>query len=191
MNDTRPAGAVLADLPTVRPWQEDFYRDLHQHPELSHQEHRTAGAVAARLRDAGYDVVERVGGTGVVGTLRNGDGKAVLLRADMDALPVLEATGLPYASTDSATDATGTHVPVMHACGHDVHVTCLLGAATLLALHRDEWAGTLVALFQLVTSPIASHMVGRASFRGGHISSDLVVDELTDVLSPREETGPS
>ncbi|WP_200949247.1 amidohydrolase [Phycicoccus sp. Soil748] len=148
MNDTRPAGAVLADLPTVRPWQEDFYRDLHQHPELSHQEHRAAGAVAARLRDSGYEVVEHVGGTGVVATLRNGEGKTVLLRADMDALPVLEATGLPYASTDSATDATGTHVPVMHACGHDVHVTCLLGAATLLALHRDEWAGTLVALFQ-------------------------------------------
>ena len=112
-------------LDTVRAWQEDFYRDLHAHPELPHQEHRTAANVAARLRDAGCEVHEGVGGTGVVGILRNGDGPTVLLRADMDALPVREETGLPYAST---ADVRRTAPPVMHACGHDVHVTCLLGA---------------------------------------------------------------
>jgi len=136
--------AVLAGLDGVRGWQEDMYRDLHQHPELSHQERRTAGVVAARLRQAGFEVHEGVGGTGVVGVLRNGDGRNVLLRADMDALPVREATGLPYASTVTADDGT----PVMHACGHDVHVTCLAGAVSLLALARQAWDGTVVALFQ-------------------------------------------
>lgn len=140
--------AVLAGLAGVRSWQEDLYRNLHQHPELSHQEHRTAAAVAQRLREFGYDVHEGVGGTGVVGILRNGDGPAVLLRADMDALPVKEETGLPYASAVTTTDADGNERPVMHACGHDVHVTCLLGAASLLAAARGHWHGTVVALFQ-------------------------------------------
>src|SRR4051795_10599881 len=140
--------SVLAGLETTRPWQEELYRDLHQHPELSHQEQRTAGLVADRLRGAGFDVHERVGGTGVVGVLSHGDGPAVLLRADMDALPVREATGLPYASEVTATDAAGTEVPVMHACGHDVHVACLAGAAHLLAAGREHWHGTLIALFQ-------------------------------------------
>jgi metal-dependent amidase/aminoacylase/carboxypeptidase family protein len=123
---------VLDGLEHVRTWQEDFYRRPYAHPELSHQEHRTAAAVATRLREAGCEVHEGVGGTGVVAVLRNGEGPAVLLRADMDALPVREATGLPYASTVTAT-ADGTEVPVMHACGHDVHITCLLGAVALLA----------------------------------------------------------
>jgi hippurate hydrolase len=140
--------AVLAGLADVRGWQEDFYRNLHEHPELSHREHNTAAAVAHRLRGRGYDVHEGIGGTGVVGILRNGDGPTVLLRADMDALPVAEDTGLPYASTVLATDADGSEVPVMHACGHDVHVTCLLGAASLLAGARAHWHGTVIALFQ-------------------------------------------
>src|SRR5690349_1012523 len=123
--------AVLTGLDSTRPWQEDLYRDVHEHPELSHQEHRTAGLVAGRLRTAGFEVHEGVGGTGVVGVLRNGDGPAVLLRADMDALPVREATGLDYASRATATDDAGADVPVMHACGHDVHVACLAGAAQL------------------------------------------------------------
>ena len=148
MSTTGAADAVLAALPQARAWQESFYQDLHQHPELSHQEQGTAAAVAKRLRGAGLEVTEGVGGTGVVGILRNGSGAAVLLRADMDALPVAEATGLPYASTVTATDSAGAEVPVMHACGHDVHVTCLLGAANLLATHREQWSGTLVALFQ-------------------------------------------
>ncbi|GAA1876089.1 amidohydrolase [Actinomadura bangladeshensis] len=142
------ASPVLAGSDAVRAWQEDLYRDLHRNPELSHQERRTAGKVAERLRADGLDVREGVGGTGVVGVLRNGDGPTVLLRADMDALPVREATGLDYASTATATDGDGNEVPVAHACGHDVHVTCLLGAASLLAAATDHWNGSLVALFQ-------------------------------------------
>ena len=142
------ASSVLAGLSGARSWQEDFYRDLHQHPELSHQEHRTAGKVADRLGRCGFQVHTGVGGTGVVGVLGNGEGPTVLLRADMDALPVREATGLPYASTVTATDSEGNEVPVAHACGHDAHVTCLLGAAQLLAEGADRWGGTVVALFQ-------------------------------------------
>ncbi|HEV7187947.1 MAG TPA: amidohydrolase [Blastococcus sp.] len=148
MNSAAAVPSVLAGLESTRPWQEELYRDVHQHPELSHAETRTAALVAGRLRDAGFEVHEGVGGTGVVGVLRNGDGPAVLLRADMDALPVREATGLPYASEVTGTDAAGNEVPVMHACGHDVHVACLAGAAHLLADGREHWSGTLVALFQ-------------------------------------------
>ncbi|MFF1358549.1 amidohydrolase [Streptomyces sp. NPDC058297] len=118
---------------------EDFYQDLHRHPELAFQEHRTAAKLATRLRAAGYDVTEGVGRTGVVGVLANGDGPVVWLRGDMDALPVQEATGLEYASTVDG---------VMHACGHDLHVTWLAGAAEALAGARDTWSGTLVVLGQ-------------------------------------------
>ena len=142
------SAAVLSRLPEVRTWQEDFYRNLHAHPELSHHEVATAGAVAQSLRADGFEVHEGIGGTGVVGLLRNGDGPTVLARADMDALPVQELTELPYASEVVVKGASGDEVPVMHACGHDVHVTCLLGAARLLSAARDQWAGTLVALFQ-------------------------------------------
>ena len=148
MSTDSPTALVLAGLAGTRAWQEDFYRNLHQHPELSGQEQHTAAAVADRLRDCGYQVHEQVGGTGVVAILRNGAGPAVLLRADMDALPVREQTGLPYASTVTSTDQGGDKVPVMHACGHDVHVTCLLGAAALLAAAPTQWAGTVIAVFQ-------------------------------------------
>ena len=121
------------------PELEEFYRDLHRHPELSRQEHRTAGLLVGRLKGAGFETVEGVGGTGVAGVLRNGDGPVVLLRADMDALPVQEATGLPYASETPG---------VMHACGHDLHVTWLAGAARALAEGRDAWSGTLVVVGQ-------------------------------------------
>jgi amidohydrolase len=142
------AAAVLESQNQVSTWQENFYRDVHSHPELSHQEQRTADLVAERLRGCGYQVHSRVGGTGVVGVLAHGDGPTVLLRADMDALPVEEATGLPYASTVTAVGTDGVGVPVMHACGHDMHVACLLGAAELLARGADHWRGTLVTLFQ-------------------------------------------
>ncbi len=142
------SAAVLNGLGEIRQWQEDFYRHLHANPELSHHETATAAAVAARLRTDGFEVHDQIGGTGVVGVLRTGDGPTVLLRADMDALPVKELSGLPYASEAVATDDAGVSVPVMHACGHDVHVACLLGAARLLASARDRWSGTLVALFQ-------------------------------------------
>jgi hippurate hydrolase len=148
MTSDSPSTTVLAGLGNIRGWQEDFYRDLHQHPELSHQEHRTAARVVEQLSATDFSVHEGVGGTGVVGVLRNGDGPTVLLRADMDALPVREATGLAYASTTTVTDAAGAEIPVMHACGHDVHVACLLGAAQLLSDGVANWSGTAVALFQ-------------------------------------------
>ncbi len=124
------------------------YRDLHEHPELAFQEKRTAGIVAGRLRGLGYDTTTGIGRTGVVGVLRNGAGPTVLLRADMDALPVCEQTGLPYASTARGTDGDGKDVPLMHACGHDMHVTCLLGAAAALAADAASWRGTLLLVFQ-------------------------------------------
>ena len=139
---------LLANLDGLLPDLEAIYKDIHSHPELSMQEHRTAGVAADRLRAAGYEVTSGVGKTGVVSVLRNGDGPTVMLRADMDALPVLEATGLPYASKVQATDDSGKTVPVMHACGHDMHVTWLIGAATLFAKNRDAWKGTLMAVFQ-------------------------------------------
>ncbi len=140
--------ATLASLHRLLPEVQALYTDIHAHPELSMQETRTAGVAAERLRAAGYDVTTGVGKTGVVGLLRNGDGPTVMMRADMDALPVQEATGLPYASTVTATDRHGNTVPVMHACGHDMHVAWLVGAATLLAQARDAWHGTVMAVFQ-------------------------------------------
>src|SRR3954453_5442975 len=128
-----PSEPVFASLDGLLPELEAIYKDIHSHPELSMQEERTAGVAAAHLRAAGYEVATGVGKTGVVGLLRNGDGPTVMLRADMDALPVKEATDLPYASTVVATDQEGRSVPVMHACGHDMHVTWLVGAATALA----------------------------------------------------------
>ncbi|MEV7567912.1 amidohydrolase [Streptomyces tanashiensis] len=145
-----PLTRLLASLPDRLPGLRAVYEDLHAHPELSFQEFRTAAIVADRLRQQGWDVTERVGGTGVVGVLANGEGPVVLLRADMDGLPVQERTGLPYASRATAVDGDGDgdEVPVMHACGHDMHVTCLLGATAQLAGARGEWRGTVVAVFQ-------------------------------------------
>ena len=124
----------------------DIYRDLHAHPELSFQEHRTAAIVAQNLRALGYTVTENVGKTGVVGVLERGTGPAVMLRADMDALPVTEQTGLEYASTVTVPTETGVS-GVMHACGHDVHTTALLGAAKTLAADQS-WQGRLILVFQ-------------------------------------------
>ncbi|HVJ09608.1 MAG TPA: M20 family metallopeptidase [Acidisarcina sp.] len=145
---TKSFGPVLANLDALLPDLESIYKDIHSHPELSMQEVRTAGIAADHLRKAGFEVTTGVGKTGVVGLLKNGDGPTIMLRADMDALPVQEATGLPYASTVTAVDRTGKTVPVMHACGHDMHVTWLIGAATLLAQSRNAWHGTLMAVFQ-------------------------------------------
>ncbi|WP_242336696.1 M20 family metallopeptidase [Anaeromyxobacter sp. SG66] len=139
---------VLTPLDGLLPDLERLYTDLHAHPELSMQETRTAGIAAERLRAAGYEVTAGIGKTGVVGLLRNGDGPTVMLRADMDALPVEELTGLPYASKATSTDRDGKVVPVMHACGHDMHVAWLAGAATLFGRAREAWRGTLLAVFQ-------------------------------------------
>lgn len=141
------AEGVPAAVRVLLPDLESVYKDIHSHPELSMEENRTAGIAADRLRAAGYEVTTSIGKTGVVGILRNGDGPVVMLRADMDALPIQEATGLPYASKVTA-DQHGKSVPVMHACGHDMHVTWLMGAARLLAQNRNAWRGSVMPVFQ-------------------------------------------
>lgn len=137
-------GALEAMLPEM----EEIYKDIHRHPELSMQETRTAQLAADYLTKYNWEVTTGVGGTGVVGLLKNGEGPTVMLRADMDALPITEATGLPYASTVTSHDAEGREVGVSHMCGHDFHVTWLMGAARLLAEHKDQWQGTVLAVFQ-------------------------------------------
>jgi len=125
-----------------------LYKELHTHPELSFQEEQTSARVGDELRKAGYEVATGVGKHGVVGVLRNSSGPTVLVRTDMDALPVKEQTGLPYASSAMAKDENGKDVPVMHACGHDMNMTCVLGAARVLAHLKDHWRGTLVVIGQ-------------------------------------------
>ncbi len=127
---------------------ESIYKDIHASPELAMQEHRTAGIAAAWLRKQGYQVTEKIGGTGVVGLLRNGEGATVLLRADMDALPMKEDTGLPYASKKLVKGESGEDVPVAHSCGHDMHVAWLMGATRILAENKGSWHGTVIAVFQ-------------------------------------------
>jgi amidohydrolase len=139
---------ILAGYAALQAGQEAFYKDLHRHPELSHQEHRTAQCVAGQLQKYGFTVQTGIGGTGVVGVLTNGTGPVVLLRAELDALPIKEDTGVDYASTVTTKGADGREVPVAHACGHDMHMSCLLGAGKLMAGHPGQWNGTLIALFQ-------------------------------------------
>jgi amidohydrolase len=148
MANAPPADLVLSNLERLLPDLEALYKDVHSHPELSMQETRTAALAADRLRASSYEVTAGIGKTGVVGLLRNGDGPTVMLRADMDALPVEEATGLSYASKVKATDRGGKSVPVGHMCGHEMHVAWLAGAANLLSLTRDAWHGTLMVVFQ-------------------------------------------
>lgn len=136
-----PVDALYPDLAAL-------YQDLHRNPELSRHEEKTSAKLAERLRALGYDVTDHVGGFGVVGVMKNGRGPTLLIRADMDALPVEEKTGLPYASTVHAKNDAGDTVPVMHACGHDVHVTSLVGAAALLAKAKNLWRGTLLLVGQ-------------------------------------------
>jgi len=125
-----------------------LYKVLHQAPELSFEEEQTAAKMAGQLRELGCEVEEKVGGHGVVGVLKNGDGPTLMLRADMDALPIVEETGLDYASKVKVQDSRGATVGVMHACGHDMHMTMLAGTLKYLASHREDWKGTLVAIFQ-------------------------------------------
>jgi hippurate hydrolase len=146
------AQKVAADYPALLA----FYTDLHLHPELSLMEEKTSAKVAASLRASGYEVTEKFGGYGVVGVLKNGPGPVLLIRTDMDALPVLEETGLPYASKVRVTDLSGHDVPVMHACGHDLHMTVFTGTARLLASIRDQWSGTLV----MVGQPAEERVIG-------------------------------
>src|SRR6202011_4095775 len=148
LNQKGSPDPTLRNLENLLPELEALYKDVHSHPELSMQETRTSALAADRLRAAGFEVTNGVGKTGVVGILRNGDGPTVMLRADMDALPIKEATGLPYASTVTGTDPSGKTVPVAHSCGHDMHVACLIGATALFTKARDSWQGTLMAVFQ-------------------------------------------
>ena len=139
---TKRTTRVLADLEDRLPGVNELYFDLHKHPELSMQEHRTAGIVAKHLSNAGYEVTEGVGHTGVVGLFRNGVGPVVMIRGDMDALPVKEGTGIDYASEAIGTLSDGRSVPIMHACGHDTHTACLVATAEILAKNREAWQGT-------------------------------------------------
>lgn len=141
--------------PDLKPY-EAIYRTLHSEPELSGQEEVTAQKAAEHLRSVGYEVHAKIGGHGVAGILRNGDGPTILLRADMDALPMEEKTGLDYASQRTVKDTDGVRKPVMHACGHDTHVTTMMAASTLLHAAREHWSGTLICLFQ----PSEEHLDG-------------------------------
>jgi amidohydrolase len=142
------AASPLAGLDQLYPQLEALYIDLHKNPELSTKEQRTAARMAEELRKLGYEVTAGVGGTGVVGVLRNGKGPTVLLRTELDALPIEEKTGLPYASTATAVNPAGQTVPVMHACGHDAHMAAWTGAAALLARMKDRWHGTVLMIGQ-------------------------------------------
>ncbi|MGY6551727.1 MAG: amidohydrolase [Erythrobacter sp.] len=136
--------AVAASMPELI----ELYQDLHANPELSFEEFETAAKLAKRVRALGFEVTEGVGKTGVVAVMKNGPGPVVMLRADMDGLPVIEQTGLPFASQRRATPASGVETGVMHACGHDTHMTAWIGTAQLLAARRDQWSGTLVMILQ-------------------------------------------
>ena len=136
--------ALAAEMPDLMA----LYRDLHAYPELSLQEFKTAKKLAGRMRKLGFTVTEHVGGTGVVAVMHNGEGPVVLLRTDMDALPVTEQTGLPFASQVTAVSSSGAESGVMHACGHDTHMTAWIATAQLLSARQDRWSGTLVMIAQ-------------------------------------------
>ena len=171
----RRAACLAASLTVVLAWPanaqslwpelQPLYEDLHAHPELSFQETATAAKLAERLKGLGFEVTTGVGRTGVVGLLKNGAGPTVMLRTELDALPVEEKTGLPYASKATARNAAGETVPVMHACGHDVHMTAWIGAATTLARDRKSWSGTLM-------------MVGQPAEEVGGGASGMIADGL-------------
>jgi amidohydrolase len=140
--------ALDKQVSTVLPEAQTFYLDLHQHPELSSHETRTAAELAGRLRTLGYEVTEHIGGTGIVAILKNGPGPTVMLRTELDGLPVEEKTGLPYASKARTKDDSGHDVGVMHACGHDIHMASLWGTAAIMAHSKDSWHGTLMLIGQ-------------------------------------------
>lgn len=153
--EAQPAGASTAEVNDAYRKAYADYVDLHSHPELSGSETRTAAKLAAELRALGYSVTEHVGGTGVVAILKNGPGKTVMLRTELDALPVEERTGLTFASTVRAKDAAGRDVPVGHMCGHDLHISALAATAGIMARTRDTWRGTLILIGQPAEETIA------------------------------------
>ena len=139
---------TAAQIDAIYPAIEALYIDLHKNPELAFQETQTAAKLAALVKALGFEVTTGVGGTGVVAVMKNGSGPTVMLRTELDALPVEEKTGLPYASTVKAKNASGQLVSVMHACGHDLHMAAWAGAARLMAEHRNRWQGTFVMVGQ-------------------------------------------
>ena len=147
--------SLSSQVDSVFPEAHALYLDLHQHPELSSHETHTAALLAEKLRALGYEVTEHVGGTGVVGIMKNGSGPTVMLRTELDALPVEEKTGLAYASKVHAKDDSGRDVPVMHACGHDLHMSSWLATATIMAHSKDSWHGTLMLIAQPAEETIA------------------------------------
>ena len=149
------ASGVEAEVAAVYAQADALYRDLHQHPELSNHERETAARMASGLRELGYDVTTGVGGTGVVGMLKNGPGPTVMLRTELDGLPVTEATALPYASVVRTKDGSGAEVGVMHACGHDVHMAAWMSTARIMAADRSRWSGTLMLVGQPAEELIA------------------------------------
>ena len=197
------SAAVVADEQLSRQVAEDYsvnlaelFEHFHRNPELSLVEHQTAARMAAELRALGFDVTEGVGGTGVVAMLENGTGPQVLMRADMDGLPVQEQSNLPYASTASQVDPiTGDTVAVMHACGHDVHITSLIGTARQMVARRDQWAGTLM----LVVQPAEERGLGARAMRddglwqrfgrpdfnlGFHVAAETLAGKINLVPGP-------
>lgn len=140
--------SLSTEVNAVYPQVQTLYVDLHEHPELSGHEVNTSATIAAKLRALGYEVTEHVGGTGVVAVLRNGSGPTVMLRTELDALPVAEKTGLTYASKVTTKNDAGLTVPVMHACGHDIHMAALVGTAEIMAKTKDQWHGTLMLIAQ-------------------------------------------
>jgi len=139
---------LVSDVAKAMPAAEAFYLDVHQHPELSLHETRTAAKLADQLRSLGYEVTTGVGGTGVVAILKNGAGPTIMLRTELDALPIEEQTGAPYASKVRMQNDAGVEVPVMHACGHDLHMAALLGTAAIMAQNKSRWHGTLMLIGQ-------------------------------------------
>jgi hippurate hydrolase len=181
--------AISQEVETVYPAAHDLYIDLHRTPELSSHENQTAAKLAARLRSLGYEVTEGVGGTGVVAILKNGAGPTVMLRTELDALPVEEKTGLPYASKVHAHDDSGRAVPVMHACGHDLHMAALVGTADIMAHSRQSWHGTLMLIGQPAEETIsgAKRMIDDGLFTrfpkpdvgvALHVGNDLPAGEV-------------
>ena len=156
---------TAAQIEAIYPAIEALYIDLHKNPELAFQETQTAAKLAAHVKALGFDVTTGVGGTGVVAVMKNGSGPTVMLRTELDALPVEEKTGLPYASTVKVKNASGQLVPVMHACGHDLHMAAWAGAARLMAENRNRWQGTLV-------------MVGQPAEEGGAGAPAMLKDGL-------------
>jgi hippurate hydrolase len=151
MAQTAPAprtAPTAAEVDAIYPDLEALYVDLHRNPELAFQETQTAARLAARMKALGFDVTTGVGRTGIVAVLKNGAGPTAMMRTELDALPVAEKTGLPFASTVVAKNAAGQAMPVMHACGHDLHMAAWAGTARLMAEHRDRWRGTLVMVGQ-------------------------------------------